>query len=55
MMANSIEDASAEAVNPRQRHYVAGNEGLKHFEKLAPVAPQPSDLLAVNLGAYRAA
>jgi hypothetical protein len=44
-----------EAVNPRHSHPVAGSEGGEHSQKLAPVAVRARHLLAVNLGATRAA
>ena len=50
-----VESAAREAVNPCHRHHVAGVEGVEHFEKLAPVVVRAGHLLAVNLGASRAA
>ena len=47
--------AVREAVDPRHRHHVARNEGLEHFENLAPVVVRAGYLLAVNLGASDAA
>jgi hypothetical protein len=37
----SIAGASGEAVNPRHRHYVAGDEGLKRFGNARAGRPAP--------------
>jgi hypothetical protein len=46
-MANRSKVAAREAVNPRDRHHVAGGEVAEHGEKLAPVGPCARHLLAV--------
>jgi hypothetical protein len=50
-----IEGRACEAIDARNRHHVAGGEVAEHFQKLAPVAVCAGHLLAVNLGAARAA
>jgi len=50
-----VEDAAGEAVDARHRHHVAGAEVFEHVEKLAAVAVRARYLLAINLGATRAA
>jgi hypothetical protein len=50
-----VKGAAGEAVNARHRHHVAGDEGLEHFEKLAPVVVRARHLRAVNLGTACAA
>ena len=47
--------AAREAVYPRHDHPISGHEVLEHVEKLAAVGPSAGHLLAVNLGASRAA
>jgi hypothetical protein len=54
-MANRVEGAAREAVDPGDGHHVAGVEDVQHFEKLAAVGAHACYLLAVNLGASRAA
>jgi hypothetical protein len=54
-MANRSKSAAREAVDARHRHHVALREAPEHFEKLAPVIVRARHLLAVNLGAPRAA
>ena len=36
--AKQVEGAAREPVDARDGHYVAGGEGVEHFQKLAPVA-----------------
>jgi hypothetical protein len=50
-----VEGRAREAVDARHRHHGAGREGGEHFEKLSAVAMRARHLLAVNLGAARAA
>jgi hypothetical protein len=50
-----VERAARQSVDAGDRHYVAGGEGLEQFEEFAPVAVRARYLLAVNLGAARAA
>jgi hypothetical protein len=45
------ERRAGEAVNPRHCHHVAGDKGLEHAEKPAPVGPRTSHLLAVDISA----
>jgi len=50
-----IKGAARQPVNARHGYHVAGREVFEHVEKLAPVGSRAGHLLAVNLGASRAA
>ena len=49
--AEQVEGAAREPVDPRHRHYIAGLETVEHPQKLAPVGPCASRLLAVDVPA----
>jgi hypothetical protein len=50
-----VKGAASQAVDTRHRHHIAGDDGGEHFEQFAPVVVRTGHLLAVNLGASRAA
>jgi hypothetical protein len=50
-----VEGGARQPVDARDRHHVAGGEGLQHLQQFASVGPRACHLLAVNLGASRLA
>lgn len=47
--SEQVKGTAGEAVNACHRHHVAGADGFKKVQKLAPVAVRAGDFLAVNV------